>query len=104
MFFENCSTFVKSRSNFTRDGDTIIKEERAVSDERRSSYYERLGVHRASKPEEIRLAWKKFSRLYHPDAYATKSAKLRANAEQHFIALSEAWSVLRDPKLRHQPR
>src|SRR3974377_1498003 len=57
-------------------------------------YYADLGVKKAASAEEIRKAFRKLARKYHPDVNPDKSA------EEKFKKLSEANDVLSDPKKR----
>jgi curved DNA-binding protein len=58
-------------------------------------YYETLGVSRDAPPEEIKKAFRKKARLYHPDV-----AKDKASAEEKFKQVNEAYEVLSDPEKR----
>lgn len=57
-------------------------------------YYKVLGVERAAKPDDIKHAYRKLARKYHPDVSKEK------NAEEHFKEVQEAYEVLKDPKKR----
>ncbi len=59
------------------------------------NYYETLGVKKSASTEEIRKAFRKLARKYHPDVNPGDKA-----AEEKFKALSEANDVLSDPKKR----
>lgn len=58
-------------------------------------YYKILGVSRESSDEEIRKAFRKLARKYHPDV-----AKNKAEAEEKFKEINEAYEVLGDPEKR----
>jgi len=60
-------------------------------------YYEALGVARDAKPDEIKSAYRKLALQWHPDRH--KEGK-RAEAEQRFKRISEAYEVLSDPEKR----
>jgi DnaJ-class molecular chaperone len=60
-------------------------------------YYETLGVSRTATQEEIRKAYKKLAKEYHPD-----NRKDDPTAEQKFKEIQEANSVLSDPEKRAQ--
>ncbi len=59
------------------------------------NYYEVLGVKKSASTEEIRKAFRKLARKYHPDVNPGDKA-----AEEKFKQLSEAHDVLSDPKKR----
>jgi molecular chaperone DnaJ len=61
----------------------------------KKDYYEILGVKKSASAEDIRKAFKKLARKYHPDVNPGDKA-----AEEKFKALSEANEVLSDPKKR----
>ena len=61
----------------------------------KKDYYEILGVKKTASAEEIRKAFRKLARKYHPDVNPGDKT-----AEEKFKALSEANDVLSDPKKR----
>lgn len=58
-------------------------------------YYEILGVSRDASPDEIKKAFRKLARQYHPDA--NKEDK---NAAEKFKEASEAYEILSNPEKR----
>src|SRR6185295_13134781 len=58
-------------------------------------YYKLLGVPRTAKPEDIKKAYRKLARQYHPDVNPGSS-----KSEDRFKEISEAFEVLSDPKKR----
>ncbi|HET8699006.1 MAG TPA: DnaJ C-terminal domain-containing protein [Gammaproteobacteria bacterium] len=57
-------------------------------------YYEIMGVARDASPEDIKRAYRRLARKYHPDVSKEK------NAEERFKEIGEAYEVLRDPEKR----
>jgi len=57
-------------------------------------YYHTLGVTRSAGAEEIKRAYRKLARKYHPDVSKEK------NAEAKFKDVQEAYEVLKDPEKR----
>jgi curved DNA-binding protein len=60
-------------------------------------YYATLGVTRTASAEEIKQAFRKLARLYHPDV-----AKNKVTGEEKFKEVNEAYEVLSDPDKRRR--
>ena len=60
-------------------------------------YYETLGVTKTASQDEIKKAFKKLARQYHPDV-----AKDQPDAEERFKAVNEAYEVLGDAEKRQK--
>jgi curved DNA-binding protein len=58
-------------------------------------YYQTLGVSKNAGEEEIRKAFRKLARKYHPDV-----ARNKTEAEEKFKEINEAYEVLSDPAKR----
>jgi len=58
-------------------------------------YYEVLGIERTASSEEIKKAYRKLAREYHPDFN-----KDDPHAEEKFKEINEAYEVLSDPQKR----
>ena len=59
-------------------------------------YYETLGVKREATEAEIKSAYRKLARKYHPDVNKTKEA------EEKFKEINEAYEVLGDKQKRQR--
>jgi curved DNA-binding protein len=57
-------------------------------------YYAVMGVERDASQDEIKRAYRKLARKYHPDV------SKEADAEEHFKEVGEAYEVLKDPEKR----
>lgn len=62
-------------------------------------YYEILGVSKTASDEEIKKAYRQLAKKYHPDANIGDD---KAQAEEKFKEISEAYSVLSDKQKRQQ--
>lgn len=59
-------------------------------------YYAVLGISRDAKPEDIRKAYRRLSKKYHPDV------NKEAGAEEKYKEINEAYEVLKDPEKRQK--
>ena len=57
-------------------------------------YYEILGVSRSADKEEIKRAYRRLARKYHPDVNKTDGA------EERFKEINRAYEVLSEPETR----
>src|SRR4051795_10999277 len=60
-------------------------------------YYQTLGVAKTASQDEVRKAFRKLARQYHPDVAKDKKA-----AESKFKEINEAYEVLGDPEKRQK--
>src|ERR671915_2242014 len=61
----------------------------------KQDFYQVLGVKRDAKPEEIKKAYRRLARKFHPDVNPGDKS-----AEERFKTITEAHDVLSDPKKR----
>lgn len=62
--------------------------------ENKKDYYEVLGLSKGASDEEIKRAFRKLAKQYHPDVNKDPGA------EEKFKEIGEAYSVLSDPQKR----
>ncbi len=62
-------------------------------------YYETLGVAKTASADEIKSAFRKLARKYHPDMAKERD---KATAEEKFKQINEAYEVLSDPEKRQK--
>lgn len=67
-----------------------------------TNLYEVLGVSKTATQDEIKKAYRKLSRKYHPDANPDHSTKEAKAAEAKFKEVQNAFDVLSDPEKRKQ--
>lgn len=60
-------------------------------------YYQVLGIDKNATEQEIKTAYRKLARKYHPDVNAGSK---KADAEEKFKEINEAYEVLSDPEKR----
>lgn len=65
-------------------------------------YYDVLGVSKSASESEIKSAFRKLSRKWHPDMQAGKPDSEKKAAEEKFKEVAEAYEVLSDKSKRAQ--
>lgn len=63
-------------------------------------YYEVLGINKNASEQDIKTAFRKLSRKYHPDLQTGKSDAEKKDAEEKFKEIAEAYEVLSDSDKR----
>ncbi|WOF16202.1 molecular chaperone DnaJ [Methanoplanus sp. FWC-SCC4] len=63
----------------------------------KKDYYETLGIERNAGPEEVKTAFRRLARKYHPDLNPDDKG-----AEEKFKQINEAYQVLSDPQKKAQ--
>ena len=63
-------------------------------------YYEILGVDKKASADELKAAYRKLAKKYHPDLYTNASEAEKKNAEEKFKEINHAYDVLSDPQKR----
>ncbi|MGI8938606.1 MAG: J domain-containing protein [Iamia sp.] len=64
------------------------------------THYEVLGVPTGADPAEIRRAYVKLARRFHPDSHAGRSDAERNHADRRMRDVNAAWTTLSDPTRR----
>eukprot|EP01018_Ginkgo_biloba_P025575 Gb_04899 [translate_table: standard] len=67
---------------------------------RASTWYDVLGVSQGATPEDIKTAYRKLARQFHPDVCVSPEEKHRST--QLFLKINDAYSALSDPHRRAQ--
>jgi molecular chaperone DnaJ len=62
------------------------------------SLYEILGVDKTASADDIKSAYRRLAKKYHPDVYATADEKTKKDAEAKFKDITHAYEVLSDPQ------
>lgn len=61
-------------------------------------YYKVLEIERDANADEIKSAYRRLAKKYHPDVFATATEDKKKEAEQKFKELQHAYAVLSDPQ------
>ncbi|KAJ4419293.1 Tetratricopeptide repeat and J domain-containing co-chaperone dnj1 [Neurospora sp. IMI 360204] len=77
----------------------IQKAQIALKRSKTKDYYKVLGVSRDADERQIKSAYRKLSKLHHPDK-AAKQGLTKETAEKKMAQINEAYEVLSDPELR----
>ena len=62
------------------------------------NYYEILGVDKNASADDLKSAYRKLAKKYHPDLYTTASEEEKKKAEETFKEINHAYDVLSDPQ------
>ncbi|CRK36313.1 hypothetical protein BN1708_016519, partial [Verticillium longisporum] len=77
------------------------KAQIALKRSKTKDYYKVLGVTNDADARQIKSAYRKLSKLHHPDK-AHKQGLTKEAAEKKMAAINEAYEVLSDPELRER--
>lgn len=64
----------------------------------KSNYYDVLNVPKTASADEIKSAYRRLAKKYHPDVYATAEESKKKEAEVKFKEVQHAYDVLSDPQ------
>ncbi|KAK1753465.1 hypothetical protein QBC47DRAFT_415253 [Echria macrotheca] len=77
----------------------VQEAEIALRRSKTKDYYKVLGVAKDADERQIKAAYRKLSKLHHPDK-AAKQGLTKEDAEKKMASINEAYEVLSDPELR----
>ncbi|KAF4976087.1 hypothetical protein FZEAL_7197 [Fusarium zealandicum] len=77
----------------------LKKAQIALKRSKTKDYYKVLGVENDADERQIKAAYRRQSKIFHPDK-AAKQGIAKEEAEKKMAAINEAYEVLRDPELR----
>ncbi|KAF9364565.1 hypothetical protein BGX34_001176 [Mortierella sp. NVP85] len=78
--------------------EKLNKAQRLLKQSQQKDYYKILGVSRSATDREIKKAFRKQAKLWHPDTYRGDLSP--DQVEKKMAGLNEAYEVLSDPELR----
>lgn len=64
------------------------------------NHYELLGIPKEASSDQIREAYRRFAKKYHPDRFHRLSQQGKAHVQERMLLLNEAFHVLSDPDER----
>lgn len=94
QYFNNNS---KGRNNNSSSNRRMEEENNS---KKPKDYYELLGIKREASEDEIRKAYMKLAKKWHPDRHSSESEEEQKAATEKFKEISQAYSVLSDPEKR----
>jgi DnaJ homolog subfamily C member 3 len=102
--FEASINTLKQASEVRHDKNDIInplmqKAQIALKRSKTKDYYKVLGVANDADERQIKSAYRKLSKLHHPDK-AKKQGLSKDDAEKKMATINEAYEVLSNPELR----
>ncbi|KAI0388703.1 DnaJ domain-containing protein [Xylariaceae sp. FL0594] len=104
--FEPCIATLKKASEVRPDKNNLInplmqKAQVALKRSKTKDYYKVLGVAHDADEKQIKAAYRKATKTYHPDK-AVKQGFTKEEAEKKMASINEAYEVLSNPELRER--
>lgn len=101
--YESCINTLKEARDHHPDASQIPpllqKAEIALKRSKEKDYYKVLGLPHDADEVQIKAAYRKMTRQYHPDK-AVRLGVSKEDAEKKMAAINEAYEVLSDPELK----
>ena len=87
----------------THENQATLKEAKRLEKlSKRKDYYKILGIERSASQDQIKQAYRKGALRHHPDRHVSAEPEVREKEESLFKDVSEAYSVLSDPKKKNR--
>ncbi|KAM0285514.1 hypothetical protein ACHAQH_001464 [Verticillium albo-atrum] len=104
--FEDAVRTLEEAKNVKPEKQNVVrplqqKAQIALKRSKTKDYYKVLGVSNDADGRQIKSAYRKLSKLHHPDK-AHKQGLTKESAEKKMAAINEAYEVLSDPELRER--
>lgn len=95
-------SFGEAKSGPTEMAAPATQEEleELLEQQQTQSHFEVLGIEQSTPPAELRRAFVKLAKLYHPDRYAAESEETHRLAAEVFARIVQAHDTLVDPEVR----
>ncbi|KAF1977275.1 TPR-like protein [Bimuria novae-zelandiae CBS 107.79] len=91
----------KEHHNAEKIQDLLRKAHTLLKRSKQKDYYKVLGVSRDADERDIKKAYRKLSKIYHPDKASMQNINPE-DAQKKITAINEAYEVLSDPELRQR--
>ncbi|KAG4306001.1 hypothetical protein PORY_000911 [Pneumocystis oryctolagi] len=103
--YDEALSILKKANEYSQGQDRVIKEkyhlcQKLLRQSKKKNYYKVLGVKRDATLKEIKAAYRKMAKQYHPDKYKGDMSKEEVLRKMENI--NEAWNVLSNPDLRQR--
>lgn len=104
--FEPCINTLKKAAELRLDKNNVVsplmqKAQIALKRSKTKDYYKVLGVSRDADERQIKSAYRKLTKIHHPDK-AAKQGLSKEEAEKKMASINEAYEVLSNPELRER--
>ncbi|KAG5513587.1 hypothetical protein PMAC_001019 [Pneumocystis sp. 'macacae'] len=103
--YEEALSILTKANEYSQGQDNVVKEkyylcQKLLRQSKKKNYYKVLGVKRDATSKEIKAAYRKLAKQYHPDKYRGSMSKEEVLRKMENI--NEAWNILSNPDLRQR--